>query len=105
MKQSIDVQLEAVTDADTESNIEHGSVLAAFAEAIVGRDEVEVAAARQAVIDTAGEAEMIDAAGVASNFERMVRIADGIGIPLDEGLVGFSEKTREQLDLDRWHTN
>lgn len=105
MKQSIDVGLEAITDADADSNIEHGSVLAAFAEAVVGRDEAEIAKRRQAVIDTAGEAEMIDAAGVASNFERMVRIADGIGIPLDEGLVSFSEKTREQLDLNRWHTN
>ncbi len=105
MKQSIDVQLEAVTDAEADSNIEHGTVLAAFGEAIVGRDGVEIAAKRQAVIDAAGEAVMVDAAGVASNFERMVRIADGTGIPLDEGLVGFSEKTREQLELDRWHTN
>ncbi len=105
MKQSIDVQLEAITDADAESNIEHGGVLVSFAEAIVGRDEDEIAKARQAMIAEAGEAEMIDAAGVASNFERMVRIADGTGIPLDDGLVGFSEKTREQLDLDKWRTN
>ncbi len=92
-------------DSDAESNVEHGNVLADFGEAIVGRNKAEIASARQAVIDTAGEAEMVDAAGVASNFERMVRIADGIGIPLDEGLLGFSEKTREQLDLNRWQTS
>ena len=105
MKQSIDVGLEAVTNGGSDSNVEHGDHLTAFAEAIVGRDEAEIASKRATMVEAAGEPSMVDAAGVASNFQRMVRIADGIGIPLDEGLLGFSERTREQLDLNRWHTN
>jgi len=102
MKESIDVSLEAVMDGDAESGIEHGSLLTAFAEAIFGRDEAEIATARQALLEGAGDAAMVDAAGVASNFHRMVRIADGTGIPLGDGREGFTEKTREQLDLNKW---
>ena len=44
----------------------------------------------------------VDAAGVASNFERMVRIADSTGIPLDERLASMSKEVREELHLDRF---
>ena len=47
---------------------------------------------------------MVDAAGVASNFERMVRIADATGIPLGEGLEEFSSEVRLELGLDRMQT-
>jgi hypothetical protein len=99
------VGLEAVIDGVSDSHVEHGGLLNAFAEAIVARDEVAVAVAREALIEAMGEAAMVDAAGVASNFERNVRIADGAGIPLDEGMEGFSGATREQLDLNRWRTS
>lgn len=105
MRTSIDVGLEAVIDGVSDSNVEHGDLLTAFAEAIVSRDQVQVASARAAVVDAMGEAAMVDVAGVASNFQRNVRIADGTGIPLDEGLEGFSESTRERLDLNRWQTS
>ena len=47
---------------------------------------------------------MVDAAGVASNFERMVRIADSTGIPLGDGLEEFSSEVRLELGLDRLRT-
>ena len=49
-----------------------------------------------------GVAALIEAAGVASNFQRMVRIADSTGIPLGEGLEQRSEEVRAELDLDRF---
>jgi alcohol dehydrogenase class IV len=104
-KECIEVDIEAVIDAGADSNIEHGRVLTAFAEAIVGRNAGDIAAKRQALIDAAGKPAMVDAAGVASNFQRMVRIADGIGIPLGKGLEEWSAKTREQLGLNRWQTH
>ena len=67
MKQSIDVSLEAVTDGISDSNVEHGGALIAFAEAIVGRERGDIAGARQVLIEAMGEAAMVDAAGVASN--------------------------------------
>ena len=85
-----------------DSNVPHGDLLTRFAEAIVSRDRDQIGSARQALALAMGDAAMVDAGGVASNFERMVRIADGTGIPLGEGLEGFSAKTREQLDIDRW---
>ena len=67
-------------------------------------DDVEHVA-REAVKDELGENAMVDAAAVIANFQRMVRIADSTGIPLGEGLEGFSAQTREQLGFNRWSTN
>ena len=40
-----------------------------------------------------------DAAAVAANFQRMVRIADSTGIPLDTTALALSTDIRKQLDL------
>jgi hypothetical protein len=45
---------------------------------------------------------MVDAAGVVSNFERMVRIADATGIPLDKRMERLSREVREALHLERF---
>ncbi len=45
---------------------------------------------------------MVDAAGVASNFERMVRIADATGIQLDKRMEVLSQEVREALHLERF---
>ena len=78
----------------------HGPELLAFAEAIV-HDEETVARTRGAVIATLGPAAMVDAAGVASNFERMVRIADATGIELGDLLEQASAEARKALGLER----
>ena len=43
---------------------------------------------------------MVDAAAVIGNFQRMVRIADGAGIPLDTTLKIFTADIREELGLE-----
>ena len=55
--------------------------------------------ARQALLDAAGPGVLVDAAGVAANFQRMVRIADSIGIPYDNTASDLSQQIREDLDL------
>ena len=80
----------------------HGGVLAAFAEAMVGEDNAVLAQARQQVVDAVGPESMIDAAGVASNFERMVRIADSTGIALDERTATLSQEARAELGLNQF---
>ena len=92
-------------DGRHESHVELGGVLITFAEAIDAREATQITAARQALVDVAGELAMVDAAGGVSNFERNVRVADGTGIPLGEGLEGFSNQTRDQLGLNKWRTN
>lgn len=74
-------------------------VLVAFADAIVSRDPRAIATARQAVIATLGEPQAVDAAAVASNFIRMVRIADATGIPLDQRLADLTAEVRAELGL------
>ena len=55
-----------------------------------------------AVIEGISSEAMVDAAGVASNFERMVRIADATGIQLDERMAALSQEVRDTLQLERF---
>ncbi len=84
------------------SGVENGYLLLAFADAIVGDDAAVLADAREAVVATLGPKAMVDAAGVASNFERMVRIADSTGIQLDDRMAALSKEVREELQLQRF---
>ena len=97
-----DVNLNAVNGDGGISGIAGGEALIAFAEAAVTGTDTELDGARDALVSELGEAAMVDAAGVVSNFERMVRIADATGIPLGDGLEAFSEDIRNELDLERF---
>jgi hypothetical protein len=77
------VDVRAVTDPKAASGVAHGECLLAFADALVGEDDAALERARDALTLALGPEGLVDAAAVASNFERMVRIADGTGIPLD----------------------
>ena len=54
---------------------------------------------RATVVEALGPAAMVDAAGVASNFERMVRIAGSTGIELGDRLERGSADARAELGL------
>ena len=98
------MNLSALTDheAAASSGVEHGNLLIAFAEAMARDDEAALPHARHAVIEGISPAAMVDAAGVASNFERMVRIADATGIQLDERMATLSQEVRDTLQLERF---
>ena len=78
----------------------HGAELVAFAEAIVTGAKT-LAQSRTAVVEALGPEAMVDAAGVVSNFERMVRIADSTGIELGDRLEQASADVRDALGLER----
>jgi|TARA_B100002003_G_scaffold247662_1_gene279667 hypothetical protein len=61
-----------------------GAELMRFAEGLATGVEADLVAARKQLIEAAGTAVLVDAAGVAANFQRMVRIADSMGIPVDD---------------------
>ena len=84
------------------SFVPNGPALGAFAEALVGRDDTALARARERVRAELGPAGLVDAAAVASNFERMVRIADATGIPLDRSVAALGADLRDTLELDRF---
>ena len=96
------VDVRAVTDdaAAAGSGVAHAAELLAYADALVGDDDPALAAARAALRAAVGDAGLADAASVASNFERMVRIADGTGIPIDTPVRVLSEAVRVELGLE-----
>lgn len=85
--------------AATKSGVAHAAELVAFAEAVVGEDDAALASARQRLLTAIGPAGLVDAAAVAGNFERMVRIADATGIPLDAPVVALSLGIQDELAL------
>jgi hypothetical protein len=102
--QGHEVDVAAVTsnDAAASSGVAHAATLLAFADAVVGSDDGALARARAEVVRVLGPAALVDTAAIASNFERMVRVADATGTPLDPPMVMLTESIREQLDLDRF---
>ena len=91
-------ELAGAVSNDVDSGVEHGGLLMRFTDAAVRRLD-SLAECRDAVLRELGEAATIDAAATVANFQRMVRIADGCGIPLDHMTKVTSEEWREDLGL------
>ena len=98
-----DIDLQGIVEGDAvETGIPGSKALLTFAEAALGDDLQEIAAARNAVIEALSEAAMVDAAAVIAHFQRMVRIADGTGIQLDPQMAALTTDIREQLGIDSY---
>ena len=87
------------------SGVPHEAALVAFAEAVVQDDEPALETARRRLLNELGSDALVDAAAVASNFERMVRIADSTGIGLDSFLEENTVGIRAELKLTRFADN
>jgi hypothetical protein len=100
-----DIDLAIVNgEAGASSAIPYSAGLMRFAEAVAGRDPRQIAEARQALFDEAGNDVVVDAAAVAGNFQRMVRIADSTGIPVDDRMNALGGGIQKALDLRRFHS-
>ena len=99
--QGSQVDLSVVTEGSDGpvAGVAHGAELVAYADAVVARSP-DVASAREAVRKGLGDAEVVDAAAVIANFQRMVRIADGTGISIDAPLDALSADLRHKLGLN-----
>lgn len=99
-----EVDLRAISEGARGDSVgvAHAADLTRFAEAALGRDAAALAAARDALRAKAGSAALVDAAGVIGNFERMTRIADATGIPLDGATALASSDFRHALGLDAY---
>ncbi len=95
--------LHAVTEgAAATSGVPHEDALLVFAEAMVRDDEDALVRSRKRILEEMGPEALVDAAAVVSNFERMVRIADSTGIPLDSFLDEMTADIRADLNLVRF---
>jgi hypothetical protein len=101
---AIDLQMINGSAASDSQGIPFAGELASFAEAIAERDSGKIDRTRNELIQVAGEFVMVDAAAVAANFQRMVRIADAMGIPIDDKNVEAGAGVRQELDLVRFAT-
>ena len=82
--------------------VPHGEAMLAFAEAVVARDEDAIAQGRTELRSTMGDRAFGDVCGVIANFHRMVRIADGTGIPLDEPYLSMTAELRSELGINEF---
>lgn len=100
---SSEVDLQAINgDADSAAiGIEFGPQLMRFAEAVAMRSR-DLPERRVELLEAAGPTALVDAAGVAANFQRMVRIADAIGIPVDDMQAELGQSVRAELGIDRF---
>ena len=104
MTTETEVDLQGVNGdaASAAMGIEYGAELMSFAESLAQRDEHGLARSRTALRQAAGNKVLVDAAGVAANFQRMVRIADSIGIPFDNMQSDFANSIQTELNLARF---
>ena len=98
----IDLQLINGDETVSDGDIKYGTALMRFAEAVAGRNEEALTVARNTLLREAGEEVLVDAAAVAGNFQRMVRIADGTGIPIDQRMNALTAGMREDLGIDQF---
>ncbi len=98
-----EVDLNALVDSRIiDSGVTAGRDLIEFAEAALGDDTASIREARQRLSESLGETAMVDAAGIIANFQRMVRIADGTGIPLDAPMAAITSDLRFELGINHY---
>ena len=96
----VDIQGIGGDAKSADEGIEHGAYLMRFAESVALRDAEKLVETRNALFEAAGGQVLVEAAGVAANFQRMVRIADSIGIPYDRAESTMGQAIREELNLN-----
>ena len=83
------------------AGVAYGAELIAYSDAVVARSPA-VAETRDAVQKLLGDEGVVDAAAVIANFQRMVRIADGTGIPIDGPMDLLSADLRHEIGINEF---
>jgi len=94
------VNPEALVRPELDTGVPSGDLLLAFAAAIIGTDRKVLDSARTVLADALGSAAVSGASAVAGNFSKNDRVANGIGIPVDDMVFNGTEDLREQLGLN-----
>jgi hypothetical protein len=93
--------LDLVMGGDVDgSGLPQGDLLNEFCEAICDRDSDRTARARAVIVETLGEAAMVDAAAMIAAFNAYPRMADATGIPLEEAKAAATVEMRDELGLE-----
>ena len=100
-----ETDLQAITSGSSvKSGVPAGEVLSRLVEVTLRPHEAQHTPEeiRQSVVDELGGAGLVDAAAIIGNFQRMTRIADGTGIPLDKPVSVMSASLREEIGIDQF---
>jgi hypothetical protein len=89
-------------NGDPASDVPDGVRLLAFADAVLGPDDAELAAARDGLCSAIGAEGLSDAAAVIGGFDGIARIADAIGIPLEPEKAEATDDFFLALDIGRF---
>jgi hypothetical protein len=84
-------------DGQSDGGVADGKLLLRFADAVHAGD---FAAEREAVRQQLGEAALVDTAATIAIFTAVVKIADGIGIPLEDAKAETSREFRHRLGIE-----
>lgn len=100
------IDLEGLADPACKeiAGLKNSLMLIEYADVFMTRDAAQLAAVCEKLEKEMGAKALVDAAGVASNFQRMVRIADGSGIPVDPGNYDMKADLIEQLGLEQYES-
>ncbi len=98
-----EIDLDAIVDRSFigDVGIPASAQLLAFTNA-VHSGMPELATTRTELIDAVGTDGLIEAAATVAVFNGLVRVADGTGIQLDQGLQACSEADRARLGIDEF---
>jgi hypothetical protein len=104
----LDVDYDRVLDRNFlgDVGVPHSSELLTFTNAVqIG--EPDLTTARTRLTRSVGDIGVLEAAATIAVFNGLVRVADGTGIQLDDGVLAVSAQDRAQLGIDRFagHAN
>ena len=98
-----ELNIKAVTGDPQESLIPNAVALERFVHALVNR-EPDLPQIRDELRREIGEQGVIEAAGTAANFQRMGRVAESMGIPLDDASLAMGETLINDLGLHHFRS-
>ena len=96
-----DYNLRAITEGRVEDmGLPQGDTMNALAEGVCNRDWEQTRAARKGIVESLGDAALVDAAAVIAAFNAYPRAADATGIPVEEAKLDATVGLRADLGLD-----
>ena len=96
----LEVDLAAALAGDGHnSGVPDGSVLLAFADAVLGSDDGVLNDMRTNLVTEMGKAALVDAAATVASYNSIVKVADATGIPLDAETADMTADIRAELGI------
>ena len=102
MGQEVDLRLAVEGSNGSDGGVAHGALLSDFATAAVTGDDEALQRTRREILDTLGTEELVDAAALVAHYEKMDRIADATGIPLDAPMQILGSGLRDSLGVGKY---